>query len=195
MSSFNFKHGFVHLLVWVTLRVIFQLCLKQSKKAQDLNQQRIDLVLLRTSAVKGKRQWPVFSRHVSSSSHAYRDSLPDSFHYGWVHKSDWIWSMECGQEGLWVISSLVMPSILQMTFQPPIFFLSVSSLDKDRFWISKAAEDIGSLRTVEETGSLHLYLDCHLPHCQWEKGTYKVKVRTCVAGYRKSISFFTQHMV
>jgi hypothetical protein len=56
MSFFNFKHAYVHLSVWVILSVILQLYLEQAKKAQNLDLQRMDLVLLSTSAVKGRRQ-------------------------------------------------------------------------------------------------------------------------------------------
>lgn len=142
---FNFKHGCVHLSVWVILSVILQLCLEQAKKAQNLDLQRMDLVLLSTSAVKGRRQWPVFNRLISSSSQSYRASLPDPFRLGmslckWLNLVSWnVGKKRYEQFLVWPC-----PAFFKWLFR--LLFFSISVFLRQRP-ISYLWEDGGTMRT------------------------------------------------
>lgn len=144
MSSLNLKTCCIPLTVWVTAEVVLQLGIEGPKRAQGLGLQKMDPVLLSTSASNEKRQCSVFSRLIFLLGLWRPSARP--FTMWWVCKSDWVSSMECGQEVIW--ASHFCSGHAQHSsddFSGSFFFQSAFNKDLQ---ISEAAEDTG---TIKET--------------------------------------------
>lgn len=162
MSSLNLKTCCIPLTVWVTAEVVLQLGIEGPKRAQGLGLQKMDPVLLSTSASNKKRQCSVFSRLIFLLGLWRPSARP--FTMWWVCKSDWVSSMECGQEVIWVSHFCSGHAQHSSDDFSGSFFFSLPSTKIFRSLRQQKTQ--APSRKLEETGSLNLYLDCHLPHSQ-----------------------------